>query len=63
MYHATMPTDALTRLRDTMQETAGLRLRQGEAEQEDLGRKVRALFESRGLPASPPRASRRPASW
>ena len=28
-YHATLPTDALTRLRDVMQETAGLRLRQG----------------------------------
>ena len=48
-YHATMPTDALTRLRDTMKETQAYGFAKVRAEQEDLGRKVRALFESRGL--------------
>ena len=49
MYHATLPTDALTRLRDTMQETRAYGFAKVKAEQEDLGRKVRALFESRGF--------------
>ena len=48
-YHATMPTDALTRLRDTMKETREYGFAKVRAEQEELGRKVRALFESRGL--------------
>lgn len=51
MYHATMPTDALTRLRATMQETQAYGFAKVKAEQEELGRKVRALFESRGLPS------------
>jgi aspartate aminotransferase-like enzyme len=51
MYHATMPTDALTRLRETMQETQAYGFAKVKAEQEDLGRKVRALFESRGMPS------------
>jgi aspartate aminotransferase-like enzyme len=51
MYHATMPTDALTRLRCTMQETQVYGFAKVKAEQEDLGRKVRALFESRGFPS------------
>jgi len=51
MYHATMPTDALTRLRATMKETQAYGFGKVKAEQEDLGRKVRALFESRGLPS------------
>jgi aspartate aminotransferase-like enzyme len=49
MYHATMPTDALTRLRDTMKETQAYGFARVKAEQEDLGRKVRALFEGRGF--------------
>ncbi|MGV3569837.1 MAG: aminotransferase class V-fold PLP-dependent enzyme [Ramlibacter sp.] len=49
MYHATMPTDALTRLRATMVETKAYGFAKVRAEQEELGRKVRALFESRGL--------------
>jgi aspartate aminotransferase-like enzyme len=48
-YHATLPTDALTRLRDVMKETRAYGFARVRAEQEDLGRKVRALFESRGL--------------
>lgn len=51
MYHATMPTDALTRLRDTMLETRKYGFARVKAEQEDLGRKVRKLFESRGFPS------------
>ena len=50
-YHATMPTDALTRLRDVMKETQAYGFAKVRAEQEALGRKVRALFESRGLPS------------
>jgi aspartate aminotransferase-like enzyme len=49
MYHATMPTDALTRLRDTMKETQAYGFARVKAEQEELGRKVRALFEGRGF--------------
>jgi aspartate aminotransferase-like enzyme len=49
MYHATLPTDALTRLRDTMVETRAYGFAKVKAEQEELGRKVRALFEGRGL--------------
>ncbi|MBG9389574.1 aminotransferase class V-fold PLP-dependent enzyme [Caenimonas aquaedulcis] len=48
-YHATMPTDALTRLREAMKETQALGFAKMKASQEDLGRKVRTLFESRGL--------------
>jgi aspartate aminotransferase-like enzyme len=51
MYHATMPTDALTRLRDTMKETQAYGFAKVRVEQAELGRKVRALFESRGLPS------------
>jgi aspartate aminotransferase-like enzyme len=51
MYHATMPTDALLRLRDTMQETREDGFARVKAEQEELGRKVRALLEGRGFPS------------
>jgi aspartate aminotransferase-like enzyme len=51
MYHATLPTDALTRLRDTMKETQAYGFAKVRGEQAELGRKVRALFESRGLPS------------
>lgn len=51
MYHATMPTDALVRLQATMKETQAYGFAKVRAEQEELGRKVRALFESRGLPS------------
>ena len=49
VYHTTMPTDALTRLYDIMQETQAYGFDKVRAEQIELGRKVRALFESRGL--------------
>ncbi|MHB8950363.1 MAG: aminotransferase class V-fold PLP-dependent enzyme [Rhodoferax sp.] len=50
-YHATLPTDALTSLRDTMKETQAYGFDRVRAEQMDLGTKVRALFESRGIPS------------
>ena len=48
-YHATLPTDALTRLRDVMQETQAYGFEKVRAEQMELGRKVRALFERRDI--------------
>ena len=50
-YHATLPTDALTRLRAAMQETEAYGFAKVKAEQEALGAQVRELFESRGLPS------------
>ncbi len=50
-YHATMPTDALTRLREVMVETEAYGFDTVRAEQIELGAKVRALFESRGIPS------------
>ena len=50
-YHATMPTDALTRLREVMKETRAYGFEKVRAEQIELGSKVRALFESRGIPS------------
>ncbi len=50
-YHATMPTDALTKLRDTMLETQRYGFDKVRAEQQQLGDKVRALFVSRGIPS------------
>ncbi len=48
-YHTTMPTDALARLRDVMQETRDYGFARVRDEQIDLGERVRALFESRGI--------------
>jgi aspartate aminotransferase-like enzyme len=50
-YHATMPTDALVRLRDTMREMQAYGFEKLRAEQVELGTKVRALLESRGYPS------------
>ncbi|HOB67996.1 aminotransferase class V-fold PLP-dependent enzyme, partial [Ottowia sp.] len=50
-YHATMPTMALLELRDAMQETRERGLATVREQQIELGRKVRQLFESRGLPS------------
>ncbi len=50
-YHATLPTDALTRLRAAMKETQAYGFAKVKAEQQDLGQKVRKLFEDRGLPS------------
>ena len=48
-YHTTMPTDALARLRDVMQETRAYGFERVRQEQLELGAQVRALFESRGI--------------
>ncbi len=50
-YHATMPTDALTKLCAVMKETQAYGFEKVCAEQIELGTKVRALFESRGIPS------------
>jgi aspartate aminotransferase-like enzyme len=50
-YHATMPTDGLTRLRDVMKETEAYGFDKVRAEQEELGAKVRALLAARGFPS------------
>ena len=49
MYHTTLPTDALTRLRDTMLESRAYGFARLHQEQQALGDQVRALFEARGL--------------
>jgi aspartate aminotransferase-like enzyme len=48
-YHATMPTDALVRLREVMQETRSYGFDKVKTEQPALGARVRALFERRGI--------------
>jgi aspartate aminotransferase-like enzyme len=48
-YHTTMPTDALTRLREVMQETKAYGFEKVREEQIELGVKVRALLEQRGF--------------
>lgn len=48
-YHATMPTDALTTLRDVMQETQRYGFDKVRAEQQELGGKVRALLARKGF--------------
>ena len=48
-YHATMPTDALARLRDVMLETRSYGFAKVHAEQQALGDAVRALMERHGF--------------
>jgi aspartate aminotransferase-like enzyme len=48
-YHATMPTDALARLRDTMTETKAYGLDKVKKEQQALGDAVRALMVEHGF--------------
>ncbi len=50
-YHATMPTDALTRLRDVMVETRAYGFAKVHAEQQALGDAVRALLVRHGFPS------------
>ena len=47
-YHATMPTDSLARLRDTMKETADWGFDRAKAAQQELGRKARAMLAKHG---------------
>ncbi|MHB1199591.1 MAG: alanine--glyoxylate aminotransferase family protein [Polaromonas sp.] len=48
-YHATLPTDALSKLRDVMQETRQYGFARVRAEQQELGDRVRALFTRKGI--------------
>lgn len=48
-YHATMPTDALTRFRDMMKETEGYGLVRARTQQQELGARVRALLTGMGI--------------
>jgi aspartate aminotransferase-like enzyme len=48
-YHATLPTDGLVQLRDAMQETAALGFAAAKATQQQIGTRVRALLEARGI--------------
>ncbi|RZV37052.1 MAG: alanine--glyoxylate aminotransferase family protein [Chromatiales bacterium] len=48
-YHATMPTDALTRFRDTLVETESYGFAKVAADQVELGRKVRDLLARKGI--------------
>ena len=48
-YHATMPTDALTRFRDVMNETKEYGFDKVCAQQQELGDKVRALLARKGI--------------
>jgi aspartate aminotransferase-like enzyme len=48
-YHGTMPTDALTRLRDNMKETERLGFEWARAAQQELGTRVRALLARHGF--------------
>ena len=50
-YHTTLPTDALTRLCEVMKETQAYGFAKVRVEQIELGARVRALFESRGIPS------------
>ncbi|NJD33479.1 MAG: alanine--glyoxylate aminotransferase family protein [Betaproteobacteria bacterium] len=50
-YHATMPTDALRRVRDAMCETAAHGFELARSQQWELGRRVRALLVERGFPS------------
>jgi len=48
-YHATMPTDALAKVRDVMQETQAFGLGEARSAQIDLGNRVRDLLEAKGF--------------
>jgi aspartate aminotransferase-like enzyme len=50
-YHATMPTDSLARLRDSMQELEGFGFERAKSAQQKLGDKVRRLLAKRGMPS------------
>jgi aspartate aminotransferase-like enzyme len=50
-YHATYPTDGLAQLRDAVQETRAFGFAAAKAAQEELGRRVRGMLESRGIPS------------
>ena len=50
-YHATMPTDSLTRFRNTLLETEEYGFAKAAADQVELGSRVRGLLAERGIPS------------
>ncbi len=48
-YHATLPTDGLAQLRDVMAETEAFGFENARAAQVEIGRRVRALLEAKGI--------------
>jgi alanine-glyoxylate transaminase / serine-glyoxylate transaminase / serine-pyruvate transaminase len=48
-YYATLPTDALVRLRDTMKETEAFGFERARGAQQELGDKVRAMIAAKGI--------------
>lgn len=48
-YHATMPTDALLKFRDTMKETQAYGFEKVRQEQIELGKRVRTLLREKGI--------------
>lgn len=50
-YHATMPTDALSSVRDVMLETEAYGFEKVCAEQHELGRRIRELLVNKGFPS------------
>ena len=50
-YHATMPTDAIVGFRDAMLETKAMGFAAAKAAQWELGREVRALLATKGVPS------------
>ena len=48
-YHSTMPTDALSKMRDAMLETQALGFEHLRTQQQELGRRVRTLFAAKGF--------------
>ncbi|WP_412026088.1 aminotransferase class V-fold PLP-dependent enzyme [Burkholderia cepacia] len=48
-YHATMPTDSLTTLRDVMKETEAYGFEKVRAEQLELGKRIRSLLADKGF--------------
>jgi len=50
-YHATMPTDALAKLRDVMQEAEAVGMDKLKAAQQELGRRVRVMLAAHGYPS------------
>ncbi len=50
-YHATLPTDALRRVRDAMRETEAHGFELARRQQWELGQRVRALLTGRGFPS------------
>jgi aspartate aminotransferase-like enzyme len=51
LYHATLPTDSLATLRDSVAETGRFGFERARAAQAELGRKVRALLAGAGFPS------------